>query len=60
MLVIIYRRGSATTDQCLEAARSFYADRPFVRVTNKPPRPNRQRGRTSHLSAMQQIRSGTW
>lgn len=37
MLVIIYCRGSATTDQCLEAARSLYADRPFVCVTNKPP-----------------------
>ena len=37
MLVIVYCRGSTTTDQCLEAARSLYAERPFVRVTNKPP-----------------------
>ena len=26
-----------TTEQCLEAARKFYAGRPFVRVTDKPP-----------------------
>lgn len=26
-----------TTEQCLEAARKFYAQRPFVRVTDKPP-----------------------
>lgn len=37
VLVTIYCRGSATTEQCLEAARSFYADRPFVRVTDRPP-----------------------
>ena len=37
LLVTIYCRGSATTDQCLDAARGFYADRPFVRVTDKPP-----------------------
>ena len=30
-------RGRATTDQCLNAARNFYTDRPFVRVTNTPP-----------------------
>lgn len=28
--------GRATTDQCLDAARSFYG-RAFVRVTDKPP-----------------------
>ena len=37
LLVTIYCRGSATTDQCLDAARGFYADRPFVRITDKPP-----------------------
>ena len=30
-------RGNVTTEQCLEAARKFYAGRPFVRVTDKPP-----------------------
>ncbi|GGG81652.1 N-acetyl-gamma-glutamyl-phosphate reductase [Salipiger pallidus] len=37
ILVTIYARGSATTAQCLDAARDFYADRPFVRVTDRPP-----------------------
>ena len=37
LLVTIYCRGRATTAQCLDAARSFYADRPFVRVTDRPP-----------------------
>ncbi|MTI00152.1 N-acetyl-gamma-glutamyl-phosphate reductase [Roseibium sp. RKSG952] len=37
VLVTIYCRGSADTNQCLNAARSFYADRAFVRVTDKPP-----------------------
>ena len=27
----------STTDQCLEAARKFYANRPFVRVVENPP-----------------------
>ena len=30
-------RGALTTEQCLEAARKFYAGRPFVRVIDKPP-----------------------
>jgi len=30
-------RPGVTTEQCLEAARKFYAGRPFVRVTEKPP-----------------------
>ena len=30
-------RGTVTTEQCLEAARKFYAGRPFVRVVDKPP-----------------------
>ncbi len=30
-------RGKLTTAACLEAARTYYADRPFVRVTDKPP-----------------------
>jgi N-acetyl-gamma-glutamyl-phosphate reductase len=29
--------GKATTGDCLDAARRFYANRPFVRVTDKPP-----------------------
>ncbi|WP_111560185.1 N-acetyl-gamma-glutamyl-phosphate reductase [Paracoccus sediminilitoris] len=37
VLVTIYCRGTATTDQCLDAARRYYADRAFVRVTDKPP-----------------------
>ena len=37
LLATIYCRGRATTAQCLDAARRFYADRPFVRVTDKPP-----------------------
>lgn len=37
ILATIYCRGSATTGQCLEAARRFYAGRAFVRVTDKPP-----------------------
>lgn len=37
ILATIYARGKATTEQCLEAARRFYAGRPFVRVTDKPP-----------------------
>ncbi|KKX34051.1 N-acetyl-gamma-glutamyl-phosphate reductase [Rhizobium sp. LC145] len=37
ILVTIYCRGQATTEQCLDAARRFYADRAFVRVTDRPP-----------------------
>jgi N-acetyl-gamma-glutamyl-phosphate reductase len=37
ILATIYCRGRATTEQCLDAARRFYAERPFVRVTDKPP-----------------------
>lgn len=37
VLVTIYCRGHATTEQCLEAARRFYAERAFVRVTDRPP-----------------------
>jgi N-acetyl-gamma-glutamyl-phosphate reductase len=37
ILATIYCRGRATTDQCLDAARRFYAGRAFVRVTDKPP-----------------------
>ena len=32
-----YGKGKATTAQCLEIARKFYADKPFVRVVDKPP-----------------------
>lgn len=37
ILVTIYCRGGATTDQCLESARRFYDGRAFVRVVDKPP-----------------------
>ena len=37
ILSTCYARGTATTEQCLEAARRFYANRPFVRVTDRPP-----------------------
>ena len=37
VLATIYCRGRATTEQCLEAARRFYAGRAFVRVTDTPP-----------------------
>lgn len=37
ILATIYCRGRATTDQCLDAARRFYAGRASVRVTDKPP-----------------------
>jgi N-acetyl-gamma-glutamyl-phosphate reductase len=37
ILATCYARGSATTQQCLDLARNFYANRPFVRVTDKPP-----------------------
>jgi N-acetyl-gamma-glutamyl-phosphate reductase len=37
LLATCYARGKATTDQCLEAARKFYANRPFVRVSEKSP-----------------------
>ena len=37
VLVTIYCRGRATTEQCLDAARRFYAGRAFVRVIAKPP-----------------------
>lgn len=37
ILVTIYCRGSATTEQCLNAARRFYDGRPFMRVMDKPP-----------------------
>lgn len=37
ILVTIYCRGNATTDQCIKAARQYYADRAFIRVTDAPP-----------------------
>ena len=37
ILATCYTSGSATTEQCLQAAREFYRNRPFVRVTDKPP-----------------------
>ncbi len=37
ILSTIYAKGKATTEQCLGAARKFYANRPFVRVVDKPP-----------------------
>lgn len=37
ILATCYLFGNATTAQCLETARKFYAGRPFVRVTDQPP-----------------------
>ncbi len=37
VLATIYCRGRATTAECLDAARRFYAGRAFVRVTDRPP-----------------------
>jgi N-acetyl-gamma-glutamyl-phosphate reductase len=37
ILATCYLKGSATTEQCLATARKFYANRPFVRVVEKPP-----------------------
>lgn len=37
ILATCYARGTATTEQCLETARKFYAGRPFVRVSSAPP-----------------------
>jgi N-acetyl-gamma-glutamyl-phosphate reductase len=37
ILATIYARGSATTEQCLAAARKFYDGRPFVRVIEQSP-----------------------
>ena len=37
ILATMYCRGRATTGDCLDATRRFYAGRTFVRVTNKPP-----------------------
>jgi N-acetyl-gamma-glutamyl-phosphate reductase len=36
ILATCYLGGDATTEKCLQIAREFYADRPFVRVTDKP------------------------
>ncbi len=37
ILATCYGLGTATTEQCFNAARKFFADRPFVRVVDKPP-----------------------
>jgi N-acetyl-gamma-glutamyl-phosphate reductase len=37
ILATCYLSGDATTEKCLESARKFYADRPFVRVVDQPP-----------------------
>lgn len=37
ILVTIYCRGTADTEQCMDAARRYYENRVFVRVTDKPP-----------------------
>jgi N-acetyl-gamma-glutamyl-phosphate reductase len=37
ILATVYTRGKATTEQCLEVARKYYAGRSFVRVTANPP-----------------------
>jgi N-acetyl-gamma-glutamyl-phosphate reductase len=37
ILATCYGKGQATTEVCLEAARSFYEGCPFVRVVDRPP-----------------------
>jgi N-acetyl-gamma-glutamyl-phosphate reductase len=37
ILSTCYAKGTPSTEECLAAARNFYADRPFVRVVDKPP-----------------------
>ena len=37
ILATVYCYGTATTEVCLAAARSFYDGRPFVRVMDRPP-----------------------
>ena len=37
ILETCYLSGNSTTEKCLEAARKFYAERAFVRVTDLPP-----------------------
>jgi N-acetyl-gamma-glutamyl-phosphate reductase len=37
ILATCYAKGTATTEQCLAAARRFYEGRPFVRVIDKAP-----------------------
>ncbi|HEV7299478.1 MAG TPA: N-acetyl-gamma-glutamyl-phosphate reductase [Tepidisphaeraceae bacterium] len=37
ILATCYGRGTATTEQCLDAARKFYEGRPFVRVIDRAP-----------------------
>jgi N-acetyl-gamma-glutamyl-phosphate reductase len=39
ILATCYATGTqgVTTEQCLAAARDFYRDRPFVRITDRPP-----------------------
>jgi len=37
ILATVYCRGRATTAQCLDAARRFYAGRALLRVTDAPP-----------------------
>jgi N-acetyl-gamma-glutamyl-phosphate reductase len=36
ILATCYARGTVSKEQCLEAAREFYRDRPFVRVATTP------------------------
>jgi N-acetyl-gamma-glutamyl-phosphate reductase len=37
ILATIYARGTASTEQCMAAARAYYKDRAFVRVSDKTP-----------------------
>ena len=37
ILSTCYGRGQTSTQACIEAAKKFYAGRPFVRVLDKPP-----------------------
>jgi len=37
ILATCYLAANPSTEACFEAARKFYADRPFVRIVDKPP-----------------------
>jgi N-acetyl-gamma-glutamyl-phosphate reductase len=37
ILATCYLSGDATSAQCIEAAKEFYAGRPFVRIVDRPP-----------------------
>ncbi len=60
ILATIYARGRASTAQCLDAARRFYAGRAFVRVTDAPPQTKWATGSNLAFVSYAAIRSATW